>query len=513
MPVIYTGFACTPNFTDNVSVLGKAVKITSTLRGCKLTLIKTVMNTGKTFTVWQVLKRKWLKCLLDNFPNKLNSIFSTVSPCDRTSYNTAMVKKRSDGKSSRNHEAKSLQFSVNQAKERSSQDRDVADKQMGQKMMRSMIEIPISGNQRSAKTKTTVKKTYIFGSKDNKAAWSKSSPNIHEETLQNKPMPVKQKQNNSCSDLLDGDPEIPEPDYSPILFRKAKTSQNSLWDNAARYKGSLENLVDTKESQTLKKVIEGRPRVKDMVVKLKMEAERDKMRQEMRQRFRDSADNSRNSSSRSSEEKSLEEGLNDADEIYRDLLGVVEEEKRHFLGEDAGSKINKKHNRIDRGYGSSEEELFQRRSRSSKSREKSLNQEINRNPDPNAERFWPRSSRDWHTEGPEKLNPYREVASRQSQFFNSLFPSRANRFGFPVYPQRHFGLPSPEGSGPVSFAGFTPNLNPSFYEPSMDAQEITTGSSSLSDSNPPTSLLSAVPKLLKPRTKKKKKRSFFSFFY
>ena len=50
MPVIYTGFACTPNFTDNVSVLGKAVNITSTLRGCKLTLIKTVMNTGKTFT-------------------------------------------------------------------------------------------------------------------------------------------------------------------------------------------------------------------------------------------------------------------------------------------------------------------------------------------------------------------------------------------------------------------------------------------------------------------------------
>ena len=41
----YTGFACTPNFNDNVSVLGKAVKITTTLRGCKLTLIKTVTHT------------------------------------------------------------------------------------------------------------------------------------------------------------------------------------------------------------------------------------------------------------------------------------------------------------------------------------------------------------------------------------------------------------------------------------------------------------------------------------
>ena len=64
MPVIYTGFACTPNFTDNVSVLGKAVNITSTLRGCKLTLIKTVMNTGKTFTVYiTVWPIKYKSCL------------------------------------------------------------------------------------------------------------------------------------------------------------------------------------------------------------------------------------------------------------------------------------------------------------------------------------------------------------------------------------------------------------------------------------------------------------------
>ena len=32
-------------------------------------------------------------------------------------------------------------------------------------------------------------------------------------------------------------------------------------------------------------------------------------------------------------------------------------------------------------------------------------------------------------------------------------PSRYNRYGYPVFPQKTFGLPSP--SGPVSFAGFS----------------------------------------------------------
>ena len=51
LPIIYTDFTCTPNFADNVSVLNKAVEITSTLLYCKLTLIKAVTNTDKTFTV------------------------------------------------------------------------------------------------------------------------------------------------------------------------------------------------------------------------------------------------------------------------------------------------------------------------------------------------------------------------------------------------------------------------------------------------------------------------------
>ena len=48
------------------------------------------------------------------------------------------------------------------------------------------------------------------------------------------------------------------------------------------------------------------------------------------------------------------------------------------------------------------------------------------------------------------------LRSKQSHFFNSLFPSRANRFGYPVFPERELGIPS--RGGPVSFAGFVPSI-------------------------------------------------------
>ena len=44
--------------------------------------------------------------------------------------------------------------------------------------------------------------------------------------------------------------DIPDPDYSPLLVRKthqfkSNNQQNNLWGNASRYKGSLEDLVET----------------------------------------------------------------------------------------------------------------------------------------------------------------------------------------------------------------------------------------------------------------------------
>ena len=49
---MYTGFAGIPNFTGNLSVLTKAVNITSSLLGYKLTLVKAVIITGKKFAVY-----------------------------------------------------------------------------------------------------------------------------------------------------------------------------------------------------------------------------------------------------------------------------------------------------------------------------------------------------------------------------------------------------------------------------------------------------------------------------
>merc|ERR1719273_21504 len=67
------------------------------------------------------------------------------------------------------------------------------------------------------------------------------------------------------------------------------------------------------------------------------------------------------------------------------------------------------------------------------------------------------------------------------------FPSRYNRFGYPVFPQRNFGLPSP--AGPVSFAGFSPapsNLTSSSAGPASFQSEMV--------------------------RKKKKKKGWFKFF-
>lgn len=92
-------------------------------------------------------------------------------------------------------------------------------------------------------------------------------------------------------------PTIPEPDYSPIIIRKVNSSkppfskkscdkrrnlQQLLWSNAARYKGSLEELdqeeISPDESQG------SSVKVRDMVDKLRSQAERDRRRQKNRLR-------------------------------------------------------------------------------------------------------------------------------------------------------------------------------------------------------------------------------------
>ena len=90
------------------------------------------------------------------------------------------------------------------------------------------------------------------------------------------------------------DPQIPEPDYSPIIIRKISSkhqqpkmkkeiqrkSNLDLWGNAARYKGSLEEL--DQESPDESQSSGNNSRVKDLAEKLKHQSERDQRRRQQR---------------------------------------------------------------------------------------------------------------------------------------------------------------------------------------------------------------------------------------
>ena len=172
-----------------------------------------------------------------------------------------------------------------------------------------MIEIPIKSK----------KRTYLFGTSqataDETVRSNKSLGNIS---------------NKSAGELID----IPDPDYSPIVIRRAgphtpKQTQksNKLWGNASRYKGSLEDELDKAGSSSsnissggrdsLHKAIQGRPKVKELVHHIKLQSERDRLRQQMRQELvqvRSSptkSDNSRNGS------RMTDYDDDEADEIYR----------------------------------------------------------------------------------------------------------------------------------------------------------------------------------------------------
>merc|ERR1712223_1250181 len=132
------------------------------------------------------------------------------------------------------------------------------------------------------------KKTYLFATSSNEMAFP------------NKSMPPTSANINRRNEALTNDdtrnPSIPEPDYSPIIIRKSKKSSNGdrrsthvdrrgnlqIWGNAARYRGSLEELdqeeISPDESQGSSTV-----KVRDMAEKLKSQAERDRRRQIQRQ--------------------------------------------------------------------------------------------------------------------------------------------------------------------------------------------------------------------------------------
>merc|ERR1712156_846612 len=331
------------------------------------------------------------------------------------------------------------------------------------------------------------KKTYLFATSSNEMAFP------------NKSMPPTSANINRRNEALNNDdtrnPSIPEPDYSPIIIRKSKKSSNGdrrstnldrrgnlqIWGNAARYRGSLEELdqeeISPDESQGSSTV-----KVRDMAEKLKSQADRDRRRQIQRQQAGGGRGDYQ--SLRPSNKKQSGEGSSRHSSSRRS----VSEDREDSVLSDSFSMLSMSNSNIPHHFTN----------RMSQYSPHSWNMSSSR-----SNLSLPAATPD---DAPVSMMPcnheqrmLNDVKGKQSHFFNSLFPSKANRFGFPVYPERTFGIPS-QMNAPVSFAGFSPEPNGSAQRQKYYNQEEESSSS----------ILSELPKFLLGRKKKynvKKSRS------
>lgn len=326
------------------------------------------------------------------------------------------------------------------------------------------------------------KKTYLFATSSNEMAFP------------NKSMPPTDinRRNEALSNDDTRNPAIPEPDYSPIIIRKStkKNSSNGdrrstnidrrgnliIWGNAARYRGSLEELdqeeISPDESQGSSTV-----KVRDMAEKLKSQADRDRTRQNQRQAGRGDYQSLRPSIKKHSQDESPRHSSRRS----------VSEDREDSVLSDSFSMLSMSNSNIPHHLTNRMSQYSPHSWNMSSSRSNSSLPTIQQDDSPVSMMPCTHEQR--------MLN---DVKGKQSHFFNSLFPSKANRFGFPVYPEKTFGIPS-QMNAPVSFAGFSP-------EPSGSAQRQKFYNEEESSS----SILSELPKFLLGRKKKynvKKSRS------
>jgi len=247
-------------------------------------------------------------------------------------------------------------------------------------------------------------------------------------------------------------PPIPAPDYEERLTKAESRKENGdLWGNARRYRGQGE------ARETLKAAMKNRPPVAEIVKEITKVSEEDKRRQRAREREQEEAGNLFDNQEEAGEdEKHLgrsevrgkrrkepggrrRDGEHDAQKIYREILEVVKENSPASLQYGRGRMV---------GYGEEAQDTLRRGDRSNAAKMKASN----------ASQGGQREGRDMARM---RLCEDRESVTTSidsypfspSSPWAQALPSRYNRFGYPVFPQKAFGLPSP--SGPVSFAGFS----------------------------------------------------------
>eukprot|EP00090_Calanus_glacialis_P021553 TRINITY_DN3324_c0_g1_i4.p1 TRINITY_DN3324_c0_g1~~TRINITY_DN3324_c0_g1_i4.p1 ORF type:complete len:425 (-),score=105.77 TRINITY_DN3324_c0_g1_i4:152-1426(-) len=288
---------------------------------------------------------------------------------------------------------------------------------------------------------------------------SKSISNLVEKSvaIQNRPRDL------SASSLLLS-PSIPLPDYQKEKpLRRPK--ERDLWGNANRFRGSQDNLIsDAEEKQimkqitksqrgqvipteTLKHVLKTRPPVAEFVKEITKVSEKDKMRQRQRENMQKEAESIFNKEKeernlheqkqnekkrpKNSVESSSEE--DEAKKIYREILEVVISNAPASLQYGRGRMV---------GYGEEAQDTLRRGDK--KNAVRSRSEKSNHNAYTRMRQSEDRES------VTTSIDSY--PFSPSSPWAHAL-PSRYNRFGYPVFPQKSFGLASP--SGPVSFAGFS----------------------------------------------------------
>lgn len=268
-------------------------------------------------------------------------------------------------------------------------------------------------------------------------------------------------------------PAIPDPDYEVERVRAGavpRRSDGDVWRNADRYRGGEKrddqqtnsaqrrNKDFLAPTETLKEVIKHRPPVAQVVKEITEESQRDKLRQRRRE-----------SMQRQAETDAAEADQEDDDEaqkIYREILDVV------------GSAPCGRGRMV--GYGEEAQTTLRRGDRSNAARLGSGSRQ-------GARHHTRLRLADDRASVTTSIDSY--PFSPSSPWTHAL-PSRYNRYGYPVFPQKTFGLPSP--SGPVSFAGF-----------SSPSSQLTSSS------------LGAGPASLAPhpgRGKMKRKKKWFNIF-
>jgi len=274
-------------------------------------------------------------------------------------------------------------------------------------------------------------------------------------------------QRNLSASSLQLSPSIPKPDYEKDQDEKPirRPRERDVWGNANRFRGSQQNLMIDKEelqklelsgklsrgqimpTDTLKQVMKTRPPVAEFVKEITKVSEKDKIRQHQRENMQKEAESIFNKEKeervlhdqrqrekkrpKNSIESSSEE--DEAKKIYREILEVVKTNAPASLQYGRGRMV---------GYGEEAQDTLRRGDKKNATRSRS--EKSNHNAFTRMRQSEDRES------VTTSIDSY--PFSPSSPWAHAL-PSRYNRFGYPVFPQKSFGLASP--SGPVSFAGFS----------------------------------------------------------